>query len=108
MSTGIVRNSNWFVRVIVHGIIIATLARLMAIIYRSPNGALRTPEKSARDVMDAALGAKWGKGGLYLDGAELSDMSKEAKDPDKRAVVWRDSVRYTGLKRGETMLKDWN
>ncbi|KAF2832604.1 NAD(P)-binding protein [Ophiobolus disseminans] len=108
MSTGIVRHSNWFVRVVVHGVIIATLARLIAIIWSSPNGALRTPEKSASDVMDAALAARWQKGGFYLDGSELSDMSEEAKDPDKRALVWQDSSRYADLKQGDTMLVNWN
>ncbi|RYP62900.1 hypothetical protein DL770_009509 [Monosporascus sp. CRB-9-2] len=107
MSTGIVRNSNWFVRNIVHGIIIATLARVIALIWSSPNGALRTPEKSAKDVVDAALAPKWQNGGLYLNGSELADVSEEAKNIEKRALVWQDSVRYTQLKEEETMLVDW-
>lgn len=107
MSTGIVRNSNWFVRVVVHGIIIAALARLIAILRPFSNAALRTPEKSARDVMDAALATKWRKGGLYLDGSELSKMSTEAKDLSKRALVWQDSARYTDLKKEDTILARW-
>nr|BBJ34518.1 putative short-chain dehydrogenase/reductase [Alternaria solani] len=108
MSTGIARNSTWFVRVVIHGVIIATLARLIAIIWPSSNGALRTPQNSARDVVDAALAVKWQEGGLYVDGSELSDMSKEAKDLDKRALVWQDSARYTDLKDGETLLANWS
>ncbi|RYP26075.1 hypothetical protein DL767_008178 [Monosporascus sp. MG133] len=107
MSTGIVRNSNWFVRNIVHGIMIATLARVIAVIWSSPNGALRTPEKSAKDVVDAALAPKWQNGGLYLNGSELADVSEEAKNIEKRALVWQDSVRYTQLKEEETMLVNW-
>lgn len=45
--------------------------------------------------------------GLYLDGSELAEVSPEAKDEQKRLMVWRDSVRYTGLKKDETMLVNW-
>ncbi|KUI71364.1 NADH oxidase [Cytospora mali] len=66
MSTGLVRNSNWFVRIILHKVIIATLARIMVPLRPSCNNSLRTPEKSARDVVGAALAEKWHFGGLYL------------------------------------------
>jgi len=45
--------------------------------------------------------------GLYLDGSERAEISPEAKDEKKRSMLWRDSVRYTGLKREETMLVNW-
>lgn len=81
--------------------------------WRNPNGnnSIRTPEKSAGDVLAAAMDSNPVLGerpqGLYLDGSELAEVSPEAKDEQKRLMVWRDSVRYTGLKKDETMLVNW-
>lgn len=107
MSTGIVRNSSWFVRIIVHRVLIATLASIFTLFWPSSNNALRTPAKSAGDVVAAALSEDWGAGGLYLNGSEVCEVSEEAQTPDKRAIVWRDSVRYTRLSEGETLLVQW-
>lgn len=107
MSTGIARNSGWFVRIIVHRVLIATLARIFTLFWPSSNNALRTPARSAVDVVAAALTEDWGAGGLYLNGSEVSEVSEEARNPDKRTMVWRDSVRYTRLSEGETLLVQW-
>jgi hypothetical protein len=105
MNTGISRHANWFVRMILFQVIIAGAARVLSGFY--PNMVMRTPEKSAKDVMDAAMSTKWQSGGIYLDGSETCDVSDEAKDAGKRALVWRDSVRYARLEEGETVLVDW-
>lgn len=82
--------------------------------WRNPtaNNHFRTPDKSAGDVIAAAMDCNAVLGerpqGLYLDGSELADISPEAKDEGKRLMVWRDSVRYTGLKKEETMLVNWD
>ncbi len=78
--------------IILHKVINANLVTVLTWWY--PNSAFRTPEKSAIDIMDAAMNSKW-QSGIYLDGSEISDVSEEAKDVKKQAVVWRDSVRYT-------------
>ncbi|PWY94771.1 putative short-chain dehydrogenase [Aspergillus sclerotioniger CBS 115572] len=108
MSTGIVRHASWFVQTVLHGIVIANVARVLAFAgYR--NAPVRTPESSARDVLDAGMNAKWKElgGGVYLDGMEIGKISEEAKDEGKRELVWRESVRLVGLREGETVLRDW-
>ncbi|OOG00732.1 hypothetical protein ASPCADRAFT_125746 [Aspergillus carbonarius ITEM 5010] len=105
MSTGIVRHASWFVQTVLHGIVIANVARGLALLgYR--NAVVRTPEISARDVLDAGMNPKW-RGGDYLDGMEIGRVSEEARDEEKRALVWRESVRLVGLREGETGLVDW-
>lgn len=77
-----------------------------------PNGTNRTTKKSSGDVIAAGfdcnptLGEERPKG-LYLDGEERRQMAAEARDPKKRDVLWRDTVRYTGLKETDTVLADW-
>jgi hypothetical protein len=74
------------------------------------NNDLRTPDKSAGDVLAVAIESNPILGErpqrLYLDGSELAEVSPEAQDERKRLMVWRDSVRYTGLNKEETMLVD--
>ncbi|ROW11892.1 hypothetical protein VPNG_05003 [Cytospora leucostoma] len=76
----------------------------------SPNGMFRTTTKSATDVVAAAyeaLPAGRTPKGLYLNGSEPGDTSKESKDPEKRHTLWRDSIRYTGLTAEDTELENW-
>ncbi|KAI1131980.1 NAD(P)-binding protein [Nemania abortiva] len=109
MATGIARHTPWFVRVVVFlfaGILGSLLVRLF------PNGTWRTPQKSARDVLAAALDngplpLTERPKGLYLNGSELGDYSSEAKDPNKGRVIWEGTVRYARLKRDETILQNW-
>lgn len=72
---------------------------------------MRLPEKSARDVLAAALqtGQPYGEHpkGLYFNGSEPKEVSVEAKDADKRTAVWKASVEYAGLREGETCLAEW-
>ena len=77
-----------------------------------PNGPLRTKEKSARDIVNAALESGpeplcERPKGLYLNGSEVGVRNPEAKDPANGAMVWWNTVWYAGLKEGETCLKDW-
>ncbi|KAG8162705.1 hypothetical protein KVR01_007183 [Diaporthe batatas] len=87
------------------------------ILFFSPGGdTVRSPARSAGDVLEAALGypAVGGRGeadglprDLYLDGRRPCGTSEEARDAGKRALVWRESVRLAGLREGETVLGDW-
>lgn len=77
----------------------------------SPNGIMRLPDKSARDVLAAALqtGQPFGERPkrLYFNGSELKEVSVEAKDAEKRAAVWKASLEYASLREGETCLGEW-
>jgi hypothetical protein len=105
MSTGIVRHGSWFVKTVLHKIVIANVARMLALTGYH-NVFLRTPATSARDVMDAGMNPKW-HGDVYLHGSEIGQISAEAQDVSKRVLVWQDSVRFAELKEGDTMLLDW-
>lgn len=87
----------------------AAVARVTNIF--SPNGILRLPHKSAGDVLAAAFGTASPIGerpkDLYLDGNVPKEVSEEAKDVEKRASVWRASLRYTKLREEETCLVEW-
>lgn len=77
-----------------------------------PNGAFRTLQKSARDVLSAALDCgppplSDRPKGLFLNGSELGEYNTEAKDPEKGEIVWKGSVRFANLERGETLLENW-
>ncbi|KAJ9372290.1 hypothetical protein DTO282E5_3132 [Paecilomyces variotii] len=111
VPTNIARRSPFVIRVLMFKVIFPLIAALQA--WRNPTGNndIRTAHKSAGDVLAAALDSSPVLGerpqGLYLDGSERAEISPEAKDEKKRSMLWRDSVRYTGLKREETMLVNW-
>lgn len=112
MPTGIVRRSDsWFLRVVLFGILVPAIATLWD--WASPNGTFRTLGKSARDVVAAAFACgpppltEWPKG-VFLNGSAVGEYNSQAKDPLKRDVVWKGSVRYAKLKEGETLLENWS
>ncbi|KAK6949325.1 hypothetical protein Daesc_009400 [Daldinia eschscholtzii] len=76
-----------------------------------PNGTNRTVTKSARDIITAAFDSNPTLGerpkALYLNGEELREMAAEARDPRKREILWKDTVKYTGLDKNETILANW-
>ncbi|KAI2471075.1 NAD(P)-binding protein [Annulohypoxylon bovei var. microspora] len=106
MATGIARrHPNYsFVRTVMPWV--ASLRSLL-----TPNGMFRTPDRSARDIVAVMFGEKPVGGmkpkGLYLKGAMQAEVSAEARDKDKRQMVWRSSVGYARLKDGDTMLVNW-
>lgn len=105
-STGISRRSDWFSRVIINGWILPVIAKI--IMWRDPesNGIFRTTQKSAKDILAAATDASI-QGGIYMNGSERGEMPDEAKDPKKREMLWRDTVRYTKIRGSETALQHW-
>lgn len=66
---------------------------------------------TAGDVLSASFETETTIGerpkGLYFNGSKLKWIGAEAQDPEKRARVWKASVRYAYLKEGETCLIDW-
>lgn len=111
VPTGLSRHSPWFIRVLMFQIIFPFVAILQAWHNPKGNNSIRTASKSAVDVLAAAFDSNPLLGerpkGLYLDGSERSETSAESKDPQKRDMLWKDSVRYTQLSGHETMLVNW-
>jgi hypothetical protein len=95
----------WLVRTIMF-IVVHISSRL------PPNSTFRLLHKSANDVL-AAVAMETGP--LYgerpkactLAGLKSKEVSVEARDAEKRAAVWKESVGYAGLKEGDTCLADW-
>ncbi|KAJ8122589.1 hypothetical protein ONZ43_g1257 [Nemania bipapillata] len=105
MVTNLQRNAPWFIRVILFGFIFPLVVML------SPNGSIRSPKRSAADVLAAAFDSSDVLGqypkGKYLDGPSPIEPSAESKDPKKRDQLWKASLEYTKLGEGETVLEDW-
>ncbi|KAI1501963.1 putative short-chain dehydrogenase [Biscogniauxia marginata] len=76
-----------------------------------PNGANRTVTKSSADIVAAAFDSNPTLGerpkGLYLNGEERMEMAAEARDPRKRDIVWKDTLKYTRLDEKEIILANW-
>ncbi|KAI1633646.1 putative short-chain dehydrogenase [Biscogniauxia mediterranea] len=76
-----------------------------------PNGTNRTVTKSSRDILAAAFDSNPVLGeqpkGLYLNGEERREMAAEARDPRKRDILWKDTLKYTRLNEKETILANW-
>ena len=76
-----------------------------------PNGTNRTVTKSSADILAAAFDSNPTLGerpkGLYLNGEERREMAAEARDPQKRVILWKDTLKYTRLHEKETILSNW-
>ncbi|KAI1427947.1 hypothetical protein F5Y12DRAFT_791071 [Xylaria sp. FL1777] len=105
MPTGIVRHSNWMTRNVASPIFMSLVAQLTVLFQANPY--FRTTAKSANDVVAAAFETGPRLRGKYLDGTKLSQVSSEAADAKKREMVWRESVRLTGLTQQDTKLVQW-
>ncbi|EFY87048.1 short-chain dehydrogenase, putative [Metarhizium acridum CQMa 102] len=106
MMTSLPRLAPWAIRVLIFGVIYPVIAFLF------PNGPVRTPQRSGADVLEAAFGSGLGAGdglpkALYFNGREPMETSPEARDSQKRELVWKETVKYTRLVEGETILGDW-
>ncbi|KAK8008210.1 hypothetical protein PG991_010761 [Apiospora marii] len=104
MPSNLVRRGPWAMRVLLFQIIMPLFAGWM--VRLSPNGPLRTPQKSARDVLAAAF--RTGPiSALYFDGSAPAEMGAEAQDREKQRLLWKETLEYTGLKGSETALVSW-
>ncbi|KAK6821770.1 short-chain dehydrogenase [Apiospora arundinis] len=78
-----------------------------------PQWLLAHPQKSARDVLAAALDCgplplTEQPKGVYFNGSELGDYNPEAKDPEKGRVIWEGSLRFTQLQGQKRFFKIGN
>lgn len=104
MPSNLVRRGPWAMRVLLFQIIMPLFAGLM--VRLSPNGPLRTPQKSASDVLAASF--KPGPiAALYFDGSAPAEMGAEARDPGKQRLLWTETLEYTKLEGSETALERW-
>lgn len=75
-----------------------------------PNGFMRPPWKSAKDLMLAAFDEEnLGKHprAVYLNGSEKSTSSAESRDEKKQKKLWEETVKLARLRESDTVLKDW-
>lgn len=105
-SSGISRRGDWFSRVVINGTILPSITKVILWFNPNTNGTFRTTEKSAKDIMAAAMDTSLGKG-VYMNGKVVGKMADEARDSVKRGILWRDTVRFTKLNEGETALAHW-
>ncbi|KAJ4351429.1 uncharacterized protein N0V89_006771 [Didymosphaeria variabile] len=105
MSTGLQRSLPWLARYIIFQVFFPVVAWLM------PNGSIRYPEMSASYVLRAAVERGPGLGelpkGLFFEGGKSAETSSESRDPRKRDLVWKESVKLAHLEDGETVLEGW-
>ncbi|KAI0180784.1 putative short-chain dehydrogenase [Hypoxylon sp. FL1284] len=100
MSTGLQRLAPWFIRVVMFRVMFPIIAMLM------PNGPVRTTQMSAKDVLRATFEEPCPKD-CYMYNMKPLETSAESRDRQKRAMVWKETVRYAQLKEGETVLTNW-
>jgi hypothetical protein len=79
--------------------------------YFWPNHFVRTAAKTGDDLVRVCFDdKKFGKfpKAVYVDGSEIgAKMNEEAKDKKKQEKLWEGSLRYAGIKEGDTVLTDW-
>lgn len=106
MVSGLQRLAPWFIRVVLFKVVYPFVLWL-----KPEGGPVRSPARSAGDVLEAAVGAVGVEGGLpkdlYFDGRVPLETSAESRDVEKRKLVWAETVRYAGLKEGDTVLGNW-
>jgi hypothetical protein len=107
MPTGIARDAPFLIQVLMKWIL-PSLAPIL--VYLQPNGSLRTPAKSAADLLRASFDEKaLGKHpkALYLNGSEVGAVTAEAKEEKKQRELWEGSLQFAGIKEGDTALRNW-
>ncbi|KAI1106422.1 NAD(P)-binding protein [Jackrogersella minutella] len=109
MASSLSRRGGWFLRTVMLPLAGVFIAPLLG--WFNPNGDLRTTWKSAGDVVRACFDTDGGLGerpnGVYLNGSAISDAGPEARDEAKSRRLWRDSLGYAGVEKGDTVLVDW-
>lgn len=110
MPGNLTRRGPWLIRVFIFQLIMPWLAPFMA--WLQPNGPLSTIKKSAPDVLAAALHADPPIGSkpksLYFYRSKLEETTAESKDTKKQKLLWEESIGFSGLKDGETILQNWS
>ncbi|KAK7699752.1 hypothetical protein SLS64_011363 [Diaporthe eres] len=104
--SGITRRGGWVIHVFIGQFVMLIMAHVFSWLFA--NAAVRTNEKAGKDLLAAMLqcNANLGKRpkGLYLDGDVVVELGAEARDRNKTGILWRDTLRYTGLRPEDTCL----
>lgn len=83
----------------------------LVLFFNPGTNVLRSPARSAGDVLEAAFGAVGEDGqpprDLYFDGRVLAETGEESRDAVKRRFVWGETAKLAGLRDGETVLANW-
>lgn len=102
MISGLQRLAPWVIRVLIYKFIYPVL------IYLHPNnGHIRPTRRSADDVLEVAFGSRELQKDVYFEDRQPFETSAEARDGQKRKLVWTETVRLAQLKEGDTILSDW-
>ncbi|KAK7739617.1 hypothetical protein SLS62_011246 [Diatrype stigma] len=101
MSTSLQRHAPWAIRIVMFKIIYPIIALL------GLDPQVRSTQKSASQVLRAAVEAsKYPRGSYFFDDKPL-ETGEEFRNVQKRELVWKESIRYANLQPGETVLSDW-
>lgn len=107
MPSDFMRNHSFMNRVVVRKFVLPIVAPISTFI--SPNGDVRTPSKSAGDIMELCFNAKPPKKGnaLYVNGTKEMETAVMARDPAKRKEVWESGIQAADIKPTDTILVNW-
>lgn len=109
IATDLTRRGPWLIRVLIFGIIVPLIARLA--VWLQPNGPIRTIDRGTADMLAAALRSDEPFGeslkAMYFYGSRVAEMTAETRDEKKRELLGKETLRYTELKQGETVLAKW-
>lgn len=101
MSTSLQRHAPWAIRIVMFKIIYPVIAFLW------PDGQVRSTQKSASQVLRAAVEpSQYPKSSYFFDDKPL-ETAEESRNAQKRELVWKESIRHANLQPGETVLSDW-
>lgn len=106
MGSDLGRRGSFYFGTIMMKVIMPVVAPAM--MWSSPNGALRTPSKSAGDVLRACYDIEAPRGRpLYLSGSEEKEPGRDAKDEVKRRALWEYGVKEGCIRKSDTVLQAW-
>jgi thiol-disulfide isomerase/thioredoxin len=100
------RRGPWLMSVFLFRIILPVSARIMAL--WSSSSMVRTTSQSAADVLQAAFPSEeQQRKGLHLDGSKPCTPSDEARNGETQGYLWQETIGYTQLQQGDTVLRNW-
>jgi NAD(P)-dependent dehydrogenase (short-subunit alcohol dehydrogenase family) len=112
MGTGIARDGPLLLRFLLAFILPLFTPLLLLWNHFKPNGMLRTPEISAKDLRRACFDESEPLGkfpkAVALNGSEVGvHQTAEVLDEKKQKELWEGSLKYADLRDGDTVLKNW-
>lgn len=78
-------------------------------VWLNPNGPIRAIDRETANILAAALGFDEPVGespkAMYFYGPRVEERTAEAQYEKKRQLLWKDTIRYTGLRRAKPSLQ---